>query len=85
MHQASTAAYDQQNSAFAALTVKKVLRVDRGFLQLTFGEGGFEASTSEASVLLRSKSPISKLGITNSSVSVAYEGRGLMSAQLEIP
>ena len=87
------AAYDQQNSALAALTVKKVLRVDLGryslllspakvqkrqileyrlkciiyrryffpisfvmnsvrFLQLTFGEGGFEASTYETSVLL---------------------------------
>ena len=42
-------------------------------MQLTFGEGGFEASTSEASVLLPSMSPISKLGITNPSVSNAYK------------
>ena len=48
---------------------------------MTFGEGGFEASTSETSVLLWSKSPISKLGITNPSVSDANKGHRLMSAQ----
>lgn len=36
---------------------------------LTFGEGGFELSTSTASRLLWSESPIPKLGITNPSVS----------------
>ena len=44
-------------------------------------KGGFEASTPKTSVLLRSKSPISMLGITNPSVSDAYKGHRLMSAQ----